>query len=403
MSVDNLMIALNAKLIMPYHIVLDRISESSAGKAKIGTTGKGIGPAYSDYIGRRGLIINDIFNPEIFREKLEKSLAYVSRLLSTIDRDAVKEVMKHEHLENGLYYHEQRFGNDSYYFEVDAIIAKYQEYAEFLKPYIFDTDTFMKESLGKKNVLLEGAQGALLDIDYGTYPYVTSSNCTPAGLAKGVGLKESDIDVSFGIIKGFYMTRVGKGPLPTEIGGSDSEKWCNGNGTREQEEQSIYINVNIEDEFLQGLAIRRAGYEFGATTGRPRRVGWIDLPLLRRALEGGVKNVILTKLDVLSGVDKIKVCHAYTYDGPDYQYGNIKLQRGSILQKAIVIPEVLEHCLPMYKVFPGWKDDITGVKNVNDLPPELMKILNYVFASVNAKPRIISVGPGPEKTILLSN
>ena len=401
MSVNNLMIALNAKLIMPYHIVMDRISESNAGKAKIVTTGKGIGPAYSDFIARRGLIINDLFNPSVFREKLVKNLAHVSRILSTIDRDEIKKIMNHEHLESGFYYHEQKFGNDSHFFEAGAIISKYLEYAKFLLPYIADTDSFMKNNLGKKNILLEGAQGALLDVDYGTYPYVTSSNCTAAGLAKGVGLKQSDIDVSFGIIKGFYMTRVGKGPFPTEIGGSKSEKWCNGTGTREQEELSSLINLNIEDEFLQGVAIRRVGAEFGATTGRLRRVGWIDLPLLRHALESGSSNIILTKLDILTGVDVIKVCHSYRYDGPGYQYGKIKLEKGNILQKAIVIPEVLEHCSQIYESFSGWKDDISKVKDASNLPAQFNVILDYIFSNIDAKARIISVGPSPEETILL--
>lgn len=410
MTTDNFKLSLGAKLIMPYHILLDRLSESKAGRAKIGTTGKGIGPAYADHVARRGLIVNDMLNPAVFREKLEKAMVYVSKLMATADPEAVKAIMFHEHLEKGLYYQEPKSDLKSVlrssliednFFNVEAIVKKYLEYGKKLSQYITDTEAYLKDNLGKKKILLEGAQGALLDLDYGTYPYVTSSNCTPAGLAKGVGLKESDIDISFGIVKGFYMTRVGKGPFPTEIGGSVSEVWCNGNGTREEEDTIGHNDVNQKNSFLQGVAIRRAGGEYGATTGRPRRVGWIDIPLLRQGLNCGKSEIILTKLDVLTGLEKIKVCYAYRYEGPDYNYGKFLLKKGQILDKSIVIPEVLEECAPLYKEFPGWKEDISKFKKVSELPDNFMNILNYIFKNVDAKARIISVGPAPEETIFI--
>lgn len=401
MTTNNLMIALNAKLTMPYHILFDRLSELGAGKAKIGTTGKGIGPAYSDFIARHGLIVNDLLNPKVFRQKLEKVMVYVNKSLAGAKRSDVKEILFHEHLESGLYYQESKSFCNKGFFNIDAIVEKYVEYGEELARYISDTDVFMRDNHGKKNILGEGAQGSLLDIDYGTYPFVTSSNCGPAGLAKGVGLKESDVDISFGIMKGFYMTRVGKGPFPTEIGSQNSEVWCNGTGSREKESLFGSLDLNIKDPFLQGVAIRRAGGEYGATTGRPRRTGWVDLPLLKQALDCGIKNIILTKLDVLRGLDTIRVCYGYQYNGPEYQYGPSRLTKGMLLEKAIMHPEVLDYCIPLYKDFPGWNEDISVMKSFAELPKSLKDILTYIFSDIEAKPRIISVGPRPEETIFI--
>ena len=401
LTTKNLRIALNAKLIMPHHIVLDRLQEMKAGRSKIGTTGKGIGPAYTDFVARRGLIVNDLLNPEIFRVKLEQSVKQANLLLRDFDREAIKEVLFQDYLDDGFYYHQPTAETDSCFFELDHIVAKYWQYGQVLVPYITDTDTFLRRKVGKRNILLEGAQGSLLDVDYGTYPYVTSSNCTPAALAKGVGLKESDIDISFGIIKGFYMTRVGKGPLPTELGGEVSENWCNGDGSREKEEIMESLSFNERDEFKQGISIRRYGQEYGATTGRPRRVAWLDLPLLRVALETGAENIILTKLDVLTGVEKIKICDAYRYEGPDYYYGKKRLKKGVILRKAIMVPDVLKHCVPLYHEFSGWKEDLRDVEDFYHLPGNLITILSFIFHKVNALPWIISVGPDRKDTIFL--
>lgn len=403
LTCDNLRIALNAKLILPHHILLDRLGELNAGKAKIGTTGKGIGPCYTDFVARKGLVVNDILNPETFQGKLLTSMRPVLDMLLKINnpgqedlKEAVQKIMFHPHLENGLYY----LGDGAFNF--GAIFDKYLEYGQYLKKYICDTDNFVRESVGKKNILLEGAQGNLLSIDRGTHPYVTSSDCSPAGLAKGAGLRENQIDASFGIIKGFYMTRVGAGPFTTEMGGQQSDVWCNGLGTREKEEE-LYsdADINDKDEMRQGVAIRRKGGEYGATTGRPRRTGWIDLPLLRYALDSGANNVILTKLDVLTGVKKIKICHAYKYVGSDYQYGGTVISHGAIFTKAIVLPDIIKYCKPMYHEFPGWTKDIRQTRSASELPNNLVVILQYIFGQVKAMPRIISVGPGPEETIFI--
>lgn len=403
LTCNNLKIALNAKLILPHHILLDRFGELNAGKAKIGTTGKGIGPCYTDFTDRKGLILNDVLNPEIFRAKLQARMEPILKTLSKLDeysKNAIKVIMFHEHLEKGLYYSEDSI------FNVETIIMKYLEYGDFLRTYIQDTDSFVRTNLGKKNILLEGAQGLLLSVDHGTYPFVTSSDCSPAGMAKGAGLLEENIDVSFGIIKGLYMTRVGKGPFPTEMGGSQSEIWCNDQGSRKKEEE-MYGDADINDvsEYLQGIALRRIAGEYGATTGRPRRTGWIDLPLLRHALDFGAQNIILTKLDVLTGVNTIKICYAYEYIGPDYCYSNITLTKGMIIPKVIPIPEIMDNCEPIYMAFPGWKKNIRDCRRTADLPKNLRIILKYIFESAEIKGilRIVSVGPGPEETVFINN
>jgi adenylosuccinate synthase len=397
----HLKIALNAKLILPDLILDDRFNEFQAGKTRIGTTGKGMGPTYTAFVGRKGFILNDILNPGVFRSKFLAYIEPIIKRLKALDEDkkaAVKKILFHENLESGLYYSEESI------FNVDAIIAKYLEYGEYLRTYICNTDGMLQGFLGKKNILLEGAQGYLLSIDHGTYPYVTSSDCSPAGLAKGVGLRETDIDVSFGIVKG-YPTRVGKGPFPTEIGGEESEVWCNENGSRDQEKNLEAPDINHAEPFFQGVALRRIANEYGATTGRPRRIGWIDLPLLRHALESGAKHIILTKLDVLTGLKKINVCYAYEYDGPDFYFGgDIILRRGDTIEKAILLPEVLPYCKPLYKTFSGWRKDISKAKSIDDLPVNFLKIQKYIFQEapgIDAVPSIISVGPAPEETIFL--
>lgn len=401
----NLKISLKANVIMPYHIVLDRLGESQAGEAKIGTTGKGITPTYTDDIGRRHIIMNDLLNPEIFRKQLAKSVVYAQKILASANRQAVKEIMQHESLESGAYYQEDGF------FNLEAIAEKYLAYGEFLGQFVEDTDTFLQESVGKKRILLEGAQGYLLGIRYGGYPFVTSSDSSPAGLLDGAGLENEKADVAFGIIKGFYMTRVGRGPFPTELGGRESDVWCNGGVANRQLELEKYPNADINDPnpMIQGIAIRRKGNEYGATTTRPRRVGWLDLPLFKYSLRSGVRDIIMTKLDILTGVETIKICYGYQYVPPQlypvYKYGKTLLPSGLILDKAIVDSEVLPYCVPLYKEFPGWTEDISQARNLRDLPKNLIEILKFIFwvHLPDCTLRIISVGPDREETIFLED
>jgi adenylosuccinate synthase len=394
---NNLMVAVNAKLTLPTQIVRDSVGEDASGKAKIGTTKRGIGPTYSDHALRIGLFVNDLLNPDILAAKVRENVAYSVRLLKSFDPEAVKKALHDKDLCNGIFYHPEKM------FDVDAIVQQYLEYGRILEPFIRDTDTFIQENVGKKNLLLEGANGTLLDVDYGTYPYGTSTGCNIDCLAKGVGLNRAHVGMSYGIFKGFYETRVGEGPFPTEFGGDDSAIWCGTRGITKEVEKEKYpgVSVNDKDEFRKGVAFRFAGDEYGATTGRPRRTGWFDVPLFRHSLRWGSMDVVATKLDVLDDCDEIRICTQYTYMGPRYRYGDRTLNPGDHLQMAIPIAEVLKHCRPVYRTYPGWKSSLKGITSSDDLPGNLKNILGAIILETGVCPRILSTGSNREATIFL--
>ncbi len=399
LSFENLRISCNAKLVLPQHLVMDRLRESAL-EERIGSTRKGIGPCYVDHYGRAGLVVSDLLDPDTFKDKLEKNVRDKRKLLSLADPERVKEILHQEDLENGRFYRADGFFNQ------DAIIARYCEYGNVLKDHITDTDQLVREALAaSKRILLEGAQGNLLSIDHGTYPHVTACDTTVAGLARGAGLRERDIDLTLGILKGFYMTRVGDGAFPTELGGKTSEHHCNMKGVSRDTEQKYFTaaTVNDPDEFRQGVAIRITGNEYGATTGRPRRIGWLDLPLTRYSMQFSGPNVVLTKLDVLDEVDTIKVAGSYTYQGPDYCLGDRTLRKGSVLTTAIADSRILRSCVPMYDEFPGWKRTISGMRSIQELPKELRAIMNYLERAAKLNIVMVSVGPERDQTILVKN
>jgi adenylosuccinate synthase len=385
-------------LILPTEIVLDRVRESISGKGKIGSTGKGIGPAYADFVDRQGLMVNDLLNPDILAQKLRRHLEYKKLIFKNYDSELIKTIMNHEHLNSGIYYDSKDI------FNFTEIYEMYLNYRDELKEFITDTDTFIKQNLGKKKILLEGAQGDMLSINHGTYPFVTSSDCTAAGLAQGVGLKESDIDLSLGIIKGFYMTRVGGGPFPTEIGGWESDKWCNGGQANRDIEKIFYTKSSAEDrksEFHQGVALRMAGNEYGATTKRPRRTGWLDLPLLRYVLGFNSPDIILTKLDILNNYEEIKIAYAYQYKGSDCYFAGKLIKKGDILRVAIPDSSIMKDCQPVYQRFKGWKSSLKECKDYESLPLEFKNILSFIINEAGINPRIISIGPDREETIFI--
>jgi adenylosuccinate synthase len=392
LSYNYFKIAYNSKLVLPQHLVLDNIKEAGTGKGgTIGTTGRGIGPVYTDYYARIGLTTNDMLNKDLFAAKLKKNLKDKITLLQNEDPKKIKEIMNQPHLENGIFYDSKKIFNE------EAIIEKYMQYGQKLKEMISDTDEFINSRKGKDRILLEGAQGHLLSIDYGSYPYVTSSDPSIRGLAKGVGLMEKDIDLTLGIAKAFYMTRVGGGPFPTEIGGKESEEWCSSKTKKDEESKYSNAGINSENELDQGIAIRKIGKEYGATTGRPRRIGWLDLPLLRYATRINGPDVILTKIDVLNYCNTIKICDSYVYDGPDYNIGNRLLKKGAHIDVAYPNSEILKYCKPIYKDFPGWESDLSGIKEYEKFPSNLRDIIDFIKC-VNVK--IISTGPEREQTIL---
>ncbi len=326
-----LLISHNAHLIMPYHKLIDSLNEQ--GKDKIGTTGKGIGPCYYDKYARKGIRIQDLLNKDELVRKIRANLDEKNILL--------KKVYERETL------------------DVDKIIDEYLEFDERIDPYIKDTATFLNKAIdGGQSVLFEGAQGALLDIDFGTYPYVTSSNPTAGGASTGTGVPPTKIGSVFGIVKA-YITRVGNGPFPTELFNEEGKK------------------------------LQEVGAEFGATTGRPRRCGWFDAFLTSYSVMiNGIKDAAITKLDVLSEFDEIKVCVGYELNGKQ-----LKTFPNDIY--------TLENVVPIYETLSGWKKDISGITDYDDLPVETKEYLKFIETHTGVNFKIISVGAKRSQTIIV--
>jgi adenylosuccinate synthase len=330
-STRNLKVSGKAHLIMPYHIMLDHVQEARLGKGKIGTTGRGIGPAYADKAARQGVRMQDILDPEGFRE----------RVMTTMQAKA--EVMA------------KAYDQDVSHLEEEC--ERYIEAAESLRPYVEDTSLLLWNALrNDQRVLLEGAQGTMLDLDHGTYPYVTSSNPVAGYASVGSGIGPVEFSEVWGVTKA-YTTRVGEGPFPTELT----------DGT--------------------GESLREVGNEFGTTTGRPRRCGWLDLVALRYAARiNGLTGLCITKLDVLDDVETIKICTKYKY-------------RDEILEELPPAQPIFAEVEPVYEELPGWKSDITGTTTVQDLPQETIDYLNFIVRNVRVPISLISVGPRREQHI----
>lgn len=323
-----LFISHNAHLIMPYHKLLDSINES--GNNKIGTTGRGIGPCYIDKYARKGIRIVDLLNRTELEKKIRANIKEKNEILQKI----------HSHA--GL--------------DVDAIVKEYLEFDLTIDKYIKDAPAFLNRAMDEgKSVLLEGAQGTFLDIDHGTYPYVTSSSPTSGGACTGSGIPPTRIDSVIGIVKA-YTTRVGNGPFPTELLDDDGEK------------------------------LRKIGVEFGATTGRPRRCGWYDAFLVAYSkMINGITSVALTKLDVLSGFEKIKVCVGYEVNGKK-------------LKSFPTNVEQLIQVTPVYETLDGWNTDITNCEHYDDLPGKTKDYLDFISRQSGIKIDIVSVGPKRKQT-----
>jgi adenylosuccinate synthase len=332
---DNLLLSKGAHLIMPYHMALEAANEKSLGKAAIGTTGRGIGPAYVDKFSRRGLKVGDLLYPEIFREKLETALVWTNSVLKNI------------------YSAEE--------FRAEDVYREYMGYAERLNQYIADTDIEINNALdaGKK-VLFEGAQGTLLDIDFGTYPFVTCSSATAGGVCTGLGVSPLRIGKVVGIVKA-YTTRVGSGPFPAEIHGPEGE------------------------------ALRENGAEYGATTGRPRRCGWLDIVALRHSTRiNGFSGLAITKLDVLDGLDTLNICTAYDY-------------KGERLTEFPKEASILEDCKPVYESIPGWKGSTGGLTEFDALPGEAKAYMKAIEEMLGVEIHFISTGPKRNELIIIKD
>ena len=332
LSTHRLLISCNAHLIMPYHRDLDGASEKRLGDNEIGTTRRGIGPAYMDKASRMGLRVQDLTDEHIFRKKVEAALLEKNDILSKV------------------------YGMSTY--TVDEIVDEYMGYAERIRPHITDTSLVINKALASDQwVFFEGAQGTLLDIDHGTYPFVTSSPCTAGGACTGVGIGPRSIDRVLGIAKA-YITRVGSGPFPTEL----------------------------HDE--TGELLQKVGGEWGTTTGRQRRCGWYDSVIVRYAVQvNGLTDLVITKLDVLSAVDTIKVCVAYEYEGK--RYNNLPCHQTAF-----------HHAKPIYEELEGWGTDITGCRTFEELPPQARAYISFIEDLAEVPVSIVAVGPSREQTIM---
>lgn len=330
-STKNLKIDARAHVIMPYHIELDGLSEAARGKGDIGTTKKGIGPCYMDKAERSGIRMYDLINPNKFPQRVRENLEIKNRMIELV------------------------YGGTP--MDPEAVIREYADYAKRLAPYVMDTTPVLYDSIkAGKEVLFEGAQGILLDIDLGTYPYVTSSHPISGGVCVGSGIGPTMIDECIGILKG-YTTRVGNGPFPTEL----------------------------NDE--TGEAIRQKGHEFGTTTGRPRRTGWFDAVIAKYAVRtSSLTSVVLNKIDPLGGLDKIKLCVAYD-------------KNGEITTNFPPTLEELAECKPVYEEMDGWTEDISDIKDFDQLPMAAQKYILRIEELCGCRVASIGVGPGRDQNI----
>ena len=334
-TVDNLYISQTAHITMPYHRKIDRASEESRGDYKIGTTGRGIGPTYADKSERTGIRVLDLMNPEQLRKQLGWTIEYKNVILEKLYNLPP--------------------------LDPEKVIEEYLKYAEFLKPFVVDSSLKIYDAVKeKKNILFEGAQGTLLDLDHGTYPYVTSSNPIAGGACVGAGVGPTTIDRVIGVAKA-YTTRVGEGPFPTEL------------------------NDGV------GQLLGDLGAEFGTTTGRRRRCGWFDAVIGRYAVRiNGLDCLAITKLDVLDELEEIKVCVAYEIDG-------------EICNHFPTNASQFANCKPVYKTLPGWQESTTGCRSLSDLPKKALNYLKYMAEIMKVPIAIVSVGPGRDQTIIVED
>jgi adenylosuccinate synthase len=328
---SRLLVSANAHLIAPYHRTIDKVAERFLGSARLGTTGRGIGPTYADKMSRVGVRVQDLFDEKILRQKVEGALELKNHLLVKVyNRRAIT---------------------------VDEVVEEFLEYAERLRPMVVDTTLVLSRALDEgRTVLLEGGQATLLDVDHGTYPFVTSSNPTAGGACTGSGIPPTRVDRVIAVVKA-YATRVGAGPFPTELHDADGEQ------------------------------LRTEGAEYGTTTGRPRRCGWYDAVVARYAARiNGVTDFVLTKLDVLTGWERIPVCVAYDVEGARHD-------------EMPMTQTDFHHAKPVYEFFDGWDEDISSARSISDLPKQAQEYVTALEEMSGAPISAIGVGPGRDQTV----
>jgi len=395
-NTDNLRISGDAHIIMPWHRIIDRAREWRLAKNKIGTTARGIGPAYADKANRCGIRLNDLYDKNVLIEKIKTIAKEKENLLFgawNLPQNTFAEWMNMTDQLDGLWLENGKFN-------VQAIADSYSNWAAKLKNYVTDTKELINSAIkNNKKILLEGAQGLLLDIDHGTYPFVTSSNCSAGGFATGLGISPQSVDRIYNILSA-YTTRVGAGPFPTELGTEEEISIENGNN-KMSFEQSAELAKTAVDDYTVGKIIRHIAGEFGTTTGRPRRTGWFDAVACSLAAKINGPDVIITKLDVLDVMPKIKICTAYEYTGPETWYNGKTIRNGDKFNVFPTDARILKYCRASeFMEFDGWNSDITSVRSFNDLPELTKKYLDGIEQTTGCKIKLVSVGPKRSQTIV---
>lgn len=331
-EIGELKISPAAHVVFPYHRVLDQLEEQAKGDNKIGTTSRGIGPCYTDKVQRIGIRIGELVQHDVFRERLENVLQFKNRLIALLGGEAL---------------------------DLSQVYDEYCAYGAKIKPYVDDTEILVSEAVRRgERVMFEGAQGTLLDLDHGTYPYVTSSHPTVAGACLGTGIGPRDIDAALGVCKA-YSTRVGEGPFPTELLDATGDQ------------------------------IREQGQEYGTTTGRPRRCGWLDLAVLKHSCRvNSLSGLVITRLDVLAGVSELKLCTAYS-------------QHGGPIASLPSSDESWRSVEPVYETLPGWTEQISGCRTWAELPAAVQNYVRFIEEHTGTPAAILSIGPDREETIIL--
>jgi len=395
-SIAGLRISGDAHIILPWHRVVDKAREWSLGKNKIGTTARGIGPAYSDKANRCGVRVNELFNRDYLTEKLTKLAEEKEKLIFgafELPEDAFKEIMNSPGQNNGAWFADNGFN-------VPAIVESYSAWAEIIKPYVTNTRALISEALAaNKKILFEGAQGLLLDIDHGTYPFVTSSNCAAGGFTTGSGIPPQAVDRIFNVMSA-YTTRVGAGPFPTELGTGEQIS-IESADNRMSFEEAAELAKTADDDYTVGKVIRHIAGEFGTTTGRPRRTGWFDAVACKFAVNINGPDVIISKLDVLDVLPRLKICTAYVYEGPDYWHNGKTVSAGHTFYDFPNDSQILKYCKPAeFKEFKGWNENITGAVSFDELPRLTKEYLSGIEEATSCRIRLVSVGPKRSQTFL---
>lgn len=380
LSYERLMVSEDAHVIMPYQINDDKLRNQSLENGGIGSTGRGIGPCYTDKIRRMGIMISDLFDVDELRKKISKAAENYPQQFPT-----------------------GKISGD----DLEKIIAELKPYSERIKPFVRNTNQEMKRFYREgKKILLEGAQGLLLSVDLGIYPYVTSSDCSLIGTIAGVGLPPEAVDLCLGVIKFPVMSKVGGGPFVTEFGGIAGEEYCK-DKSRNKIEQLVHYGVPHQivgdkvcynhcdpkilgmiisnDPVVKSAGLRLAAGEFGATTGRLRRLGWFDAVAARYAVGINGLYLVITKVDPFPDLDEFQICNSYTLDGKEIEFSRK--------------PKILRQIQPGYKTFPGY-GDVRGIKLYEDLPDELKQPIKYIEEFTGGQVLMVSNGPGPEEMIV---